>query len=181
MKTIKAIQKKLWSNGIANKKGHYPIDIETASGHRIYCIPVSYDDTTIKFDCKKKEYADILAIAFPEIVGKRSVFFSKMPKQDKIILSDKNAHLFSKNPKKFLKEMPKRLKAPKMTLNANDWYSIKDISENRLLEKQMSKHRIKKLIGSGILKSYIAGKGNGARYYIKGEWIIQALVKLDKN
>ena len=60
-----------------------------------------------------------------------------------------------------------------ITVEKNEFYSLNDASQYL----KMSEYYIKAFIARQILKANSIGRGNGKRYFIKGEWLITFLAK----
>jgi hypothetical protein len=63
----------------------------------------------------------------------------------------------------------------KPVLTADNWYSLGEIAE--LLKK--TPYGVKCLVEAKAFKFVYRGKGSGARYSVKGEWLIEYLASLD--
>jgi len=64
-------------------------------------------------------------------------------------------------------------KEPPITVERNEMYSVSEASKYL----KMSEYYIKLFIDRKILKGNSVGKGNGKRYFIKGEWLVTFLAK----
>jgi len=62
-------------------------------------------------------------------------------------------------------------------INSNDWYSVQDISKLKIMPVLDTDHKIKRFIDMGLLKGNSIGQGNGKRYFVKGNAIIQFVAK----
>lgn len=62
-------------------------------------------------------------------------------------------------------------------IDPNKWYSVSEISQERLIPALETDYKIKRWIDRGYLKGNTIGKGQGKRYFIKGEKIIQFVAK----
>ena len=60
-----------------------------------------------------------------------------------------------------------------MIIEKNNIYSITEAAEYL----NMSEYYIKSFISRKMLKGNSVGKGNGKRYFIKGEWLVTFLAK----
>lgn len=60
-----------------------------------------------------------------------------------------------------------------MIVENNQMYSIKEASQYL----NMSEYYIKSFIDKKMLKGNSIGKGNGKRYFIRGDWMITFLAK----
>ena len=62
-----------------------------------------------------------------------------------------------------------------MLINPNKWYTTPEIVELNVAPVLGSIFKVKRYIKAGLLKGNTVGDGNGARYFVKGETLIQFL------
>lgn len=62
-------------------------------------------------------------------------------------------------------------------IKPNEWYSVQDISKQKLIPFLDTAYKIKKWIDRGYLRGNAVGKEQGKRYFIKGSEIIKFIAK----
>jgi hypothetical protein len=67
-------------------------------------------------------------------------------------------------------------------IDEKKWYSVKEIREQHLLPMfKPTNYSIKKWIEAKKLKAIKTGTGNGKRYKIKGNWLIEFIAKWESG
>jgi len=66
-------------------------------------------------------------------------------------------------------------------IEKDKWYSVKEITENEFIPFFKSRHTLTKWIKIGRVKAVGVGTGNGKRYKIRGQWLIEFIAKFESG
>jgi len=179
------VQKKLWTHGYSVQDvskirpydllvdGKYKVEVKYSS---FYATAGKVYWNLINIDSRK---FDILAIVLQMPTMKYEIFFSRnfpVRVERNLVINSRNINSMGleQNPKKVFIGEPKKIDFTEkdvLILKGGSWYTLAECEI--LLER--SQYKVRKLVESKALRGMKIGKGKGARYSIKGEWVIEYL------
>lgn len=181
------VKRQLWSHGFSAKEVRFaPVDL-VVGDHYVKVLYSNLKDKKL-FIPEEAHYADVLAVVFQTVVGAEVRYLRLgLENTEKLVgkelrmkeISDLIYKDFIESPANLFTGYRKEKEIPvqEFTLLPDEWYSVTEIAQHKLLDKQCSKAEVRKLIDTKRLKAAQWGTGNGKRTLVKGEWIIQYLAE----